>query len=198
MVNEVAVVLLYGLLGWKVAALYMGTGLVVAIVSGFVIGRLGMERHLEDWVPKVRVDTGADGAPEPTWAARLDAGARAVRDFVGRVWPWVVGGIAVGAGINGYVPEARWRYQGSEALVERASSVVRGIPMYSNAAGMIPCPGPCSARRGLGTVLAFMMAVIALSLPRCHPAQVIKARLTRCSRSGGRGILLVAPVQREP
>ncbi|WP_235641586.1 permease [Humidesulfovibrio mexicanus] len=195
MVNEVAVVLLYGLLGWKVAALYMGTGLVVAIVSGFVIGRLGMERHLEDWVTKVRVDTGADGAPELTWAARLDAGARAVRDIVGRVWPWVVGGIAVGAGIHGYVPEgALAAIMGREAWWSVPAAVLLGIPMYSNAAGMIPVVQALLGKgAALGTVLAFMMAVIALSLPEMVILRkVLRPRLIAVFAGVvGAGILLV-------
>ncbi len=195
MVNEVAVVLLYGLLGWKVAALYMGTGLVVAIVSGFVIGRLGMERHLEDWVAKVRVDTGADGAPELTWAERLDAGARAVRDIVGRVWPWVVGGIAVGAGIHGYVPEgALAAIMGREAWWSVPAAVLLGIPMYSNAAGMIPVVQALLGKgAALGTVLAFMMAVIALSLPEMVILRkVLRPRLIAVFAGVvGAGILLV-------
>lgn len=195
MVNEVAVVLLYGLLGWKVAALYMGTGLAVAIVAGFVIGRLGMEGHLEDWVAKVRVDTGEDGAPELSWAERLDAGARAVRDIVGRVWPWVVGGIAVGAGIHGYVPEgALAAIMGREAWWSVPAAVLLGIPMYSNAAGMIPVVQALLGKgAALGTVLAFMMAVIALSLPEMVILRkVLRPRLIAVFVGVvGAGILLV-------
>lgn len=195
MVNEVAVVLLYGLLGWKVAALYMGTGLAVAIVSGLVIGRLNMERHLEDWVTKVRVDTDADGAPELSWGERLDAGARSVRDIVGRVWPWVVGGIAVGAGIHGYVPEgALAAIMGREAWWSVPAAVLLGIPMYSNAAGMIPVVQALLGKgAALGTVLAFMMAVIALSLPELVILRkVLRPRLIAVFAGvTGAGILLV-------
>jgi len=167
MVNEIAVVLLYGLLGWKVAALYMGTGLVVAIVSGLVIGKLKMERHLEEWVTKIHVDTSVDTDVELTWAGRMDAGLFAVRDIVGKVWPWVVAGIAVGAGIHGYVPEGVLAsIMGREAWWSVPAAVVIGVPMYSNAAGIVPVVQALLEKgAALGTVLAFMMSVIALSLP---------------------------------
>ncbi len=167
MVNEIAVVLLYGLMGWKVAALYMGTGLVVAVVSGLVIGKLKMERHLEEWVTKIHVDTGGEKDAELTWAGRMDAGLFAVRDIVGKVWPWVIAGIAVGAGIHGYVPDGLLAsVMGREAWWSVPAAVVIGIPMYSNAAGIIPVVQALLEKgAALGTVLAFMMAVIALSLP---------------------------------
>lgn len=167
MVNEIAVVLLYGLLGWKVAALYMGTGLAVAIVSGLVIGKLNMERHLEEWVTKIQVDTSGEKDAELSWAERLDAGAFAVRDIVGKVWPWVIGGIAVGAGIHGYVPEGVLAsIMGKEAWWSVPAATLLGIPMYSNAAGIIPVVQALLEKgAALGTVLSFMMAVIALSLP---------------------------------
>ena len=167
MVNEIAVVLLYGLMGWKIAALYMGTGLVVAIVSGLVIGKLKMERHLEEWVTKIQVDTSGEKDLELTWAGRIDAGAVAVRDIVGKVWPWVIGGIAVGAGIHVYVPEGFLAaIMGRDAWWSVPAAVVIGIPMYSNAAGIIPVVQALLEKgAALGTVLAFMMSVIALSLP---------------------------------
>ncbi|MDP2847502.1 MAG: permease [Humidesulfovibrio sp.] len=167
MVNEIAVVLLYSLLGWKVAAIYMGTGLAVAMVCGFVIGRLKLERHVEDWVLAVRAGGGETDQPELTWAERLDAGAVAARDILGKVWPWVVAGIAVGAGIHGYVPEGFLAsIMGREAWWSVPAAVVIGIPMYSNAAGIVPVVHALLEKgAALGTVLAFMMAVIALSLP---------------------------------
>jgi uncharacterized membrane protein YraQ (UPF0718 family) len=167
MVNEIAVVLLYGLLGWKIAAIYMGTGLAVAMVSGFAIGKLGLERHVEAWVLNVRTANGGEDAPEPDWAGRLDAGAHAVRDIVGKVWPWVLAGIAVGAGIHGYVPEgALAAIMGRGAWWSVPVAVVIGIPMYSNAAGIVPVVHALLEKgAALGTVLAFMMSVIALSLP---------------------------------
>ena len=194
MVNEIAVVLLYGLLGWKVAALYMVTGLAVAIVSGLVIGKLGMERHVEQWVLNVRAGGGED-APELTWAQRLDAGAHAVRDIVGKVWPWVLAGIAVGAGIHGYVPEgflAGIMGRGAWWSVPVAVSI--GIPMYSNAAGIVPVVHALLEKgAALGTVLAFMMSVIALSLPEMIILRkVLKPRLIAVFAGVvGAGIMLV-------
>jgi len=198
MVNEIAVVLLYGLLGWKVAAIYMGTGLAVAMVAGFVIGRLKMERHVEDWVLAVRAEAangGEEGVPEPDWAARLNAGAYAVRDIVGKVWPWVLAGIAVGAGIHGYVPEGFLAsIMGRDAWWSVPAAVVIGIPMYSNAAGIVPVVHALLEKgAALGTVLAFMMSVIALSLPEMIILRkVLKPRLILTFAGVvGLGILLV-------
>jgi len=167
MVNEVALVLLFGLLGWKVAALYLGTGLAIAIVAGWTIGRLGLERHVEPWVFQVRAGAGADGDAPLSLDDRVRAGADAVVDIVGRVWPWVLGGIAVGAGIHGYVPEQFMAgIMGKGAWWTVPLAVLVGIPMYSNAAGIIPVVQALLAKgAALGTVLAFMMAVIGLSLP---------------------------------
>jgi len=167
MVNEVALVLLVGLLGWKVAALYLSTGLAIAIVSGWVIGRLRLERYVEPWVYQVR-GAAVDGPDAPlSWADRVRAGADAVVDIVGRVWPWVLAGIAVGAGIHGYVPQQFMAsIMGKGAWWAVPLAVLVGIPMYSNAAGIIPVVQALLAKgAALGTVLAFMMAVIGLSLP---------------------------------
>ena len=195
MVNEIAVVLLYGLLGWKVAALYMGTGLVVAIVSGLVIGKLKMERHLEEWVTKIQVDTSGEKDVELSWAGRIDAGTLAVRDIVGKVWPWVIGGIAVGAGIHGYVPEGVLAsIMGKEAWWSVPAATLIGIPMYSNAAGIIPVVQALLEKgAALGTVLAFMMSVIALSLPEMIILRkVLKVRLILVFAGVvGTGIMLV-------
>ncbi len=195
MVNEIALVLLYELLGWKVAALYAGTGLLIAFASGLVIGRLNMERHLEGWVKGVHAVDGGEEAPEPDWAGRIDAGARAVRDIVGKVWPWVVAGIAVGAGIHGYVPEGFLAsLMGREAWWSVPVAVVIGIPMYSNAAGIVPVVEALLAKgAALGTVLSFMMAVIALSLPEMIILRkVLRPRLLWTFISVvGAGIMLV-------
>ncbi len=167
MVNEVALVLLFGLLGWKVAALYMSTGLVIAIASGWSIGRLKLERFVEPWVFQVQAGA-ANGTEGPaSWPDRLHAGADAVADIVGKVWPWVLAGIAVGAGIHGYVPEQFMAgIMGKGAWWAVPLAVLIGIPMYSNAAGIVPIVQALLAKgAALGTVLAFMMAVIGLSLP---------------------------------
>ncbi|MBU4011278.1 MAG: permease, partial [Proteobacteria bacterium] len=105
MVNEIALVLLYGLFGWKIAAIYLTTGLLIAMIAGWVIGRLRMERHLEDWVLQIQANESAIAEEELTWANRIKYGTEAVKDIVGKVWIYVVVGIAVGAGIHGYIPE---------------------------------------------------------------------------------------------
>ncbi len=180
MVNEVALTLLFGMFGWKVALLYLGLGLSVAIVAGWVIGRLKMEAYLEDWVrdmPKMAAqfeDTGM------TLADRIQSGFSAVREIVGKVWPYILVGIAVGAGIHSYVPEDYMAsFMGREAWWSVPLAVVIGVPLYSNAAGVIPIVQALLAKgAALGTVLAFMMSVIALSLPEMiilH--KVLKVRL---------------------
>ncbi len=167
MVNEVALVLLYGLFGWKVAGLYLGTGLLIAMVAGWVIGRFRMEHHLEEWVREIQVEDDDYEEAERTWEDRVRFGIDAVRDIVGRVWLYVVLGIAVGAGIHGYVPEGFMAsIMGKGAWWSVPAAVVIGIPMYSNAAGIIPVVQALLGKgAALGTVLAFMMSVIALSLP---------------------------------
>jgi uncharacterized membrane protein YraQ (UPF0718 family) len=166
MVNEVALVLLLGLFGWKVAAIYLGTGLAVALVAGWVIGRLGMERYIESWVFE---SPPGQGASEETlsWPDRVRLGLAAVRDIVGRVWLFVVLGIGVGAGIHGYVPKnSLAAFMGKGAWWSVPVAVLIGVPMYSNAAGIIPVVQALLGKgAALGTVLAFMMSVIGLSLP---------------------------------
>ncbi len=166
MVNEVALALLFALFGWKVALLYAGTGLAIAVAAGIVIGRLHLEGWVEAWVYQVKV--GAEAAEERlSWAGRVALGREAVRDIVGKVWPYVVAGIAVGAGIHGYVPQDFMAsIMGREAWWSVPLAVLIGIPLYSNAAGIVPIVQALLAKgAALGTVLAFMMAVIALSLP---------------------------------
>ena len=167
MVNEVALALLFGLFGWKIALLYMGLGLTVAIVAGWVIGRLKMERHLEDWVrdmPKIQAVAGRDGM---TLAERIEGGFASVREIVGKVWPYILAGIAIGAAIHGWVPEDFMAgIMGKQAWWSVPLAVLIGVPMYTNAAGVIPIVQALLAKgAALGTVLAFMMSVIALSLP---------------------------------
>jgi uncharacterized membrane protein YraQ (UPF0718 family) len=180
MVNEIALVLLFGLFGWKVAGLYLGTGLVIAIVAGWIIGRLKLERHVEDWVYATK--PGANGLADERidLAGRVAAGREAVRDIVGRVWLYVVLGIAVGAGIHGYVPtNAMAAIMGKGAWWSVPLAVLIGVPMYSNAAGIIPIVQALLGKgAALGTVLAFMMSVIGLSLPEAIILRkVLKPRL---------------------
>jgi len=169
MVNEVALALLFGLFGWKVAALYLGLGVSVAIVAGLVIGRLGMERHLEDWVRAMQASQSAEYERTlPNWADRIDAGVAHVKEIVGKVWPYILVGIALGAAIHGYVPQDFMAsIMGKDApWWSLPAAVLIGVPMYSNAAGIIPVVEALLGKgAALGTVLAFMMSVIALSLP---------------------------------
>jgi uncharacterized protein len=166
MVNEVAVVLLWGSFGWRVAVAYMGFGLVIASAAGLVVGRLRPERWVEPWVLQVKAAAAAEGA-RPTWAERFAVARAEVGTIVGRVWPFLVAAIAVGAAIHGWVPEEFFvRYAGPGNPWAVPVAVVLGIPLYSNAAGVIPLIEALYAKGlALGTVLAFTMAVVALSLP---------------------------------
>ena len=177
MVNEIALVLLFGMFGWKVAALYLG--LTIAMVAGWVIGRLKMDRHVEGWVYASGPAAGLE-EERLDWLARIRLGREAVRDIVGKVWLYVMVGIAVGAGIHGYVPENFMAsIMGKEAWWSVPLAVLIGVPMYSNAAGIIPIVQALLGKgAALGTVLAFMMAVIALSLPEAIILRkVLKPRL---------------------
>ncbi|HJW24967.1 MAG TPA: permease [Rhodocyclaceae bacterium] len=168
MVNEVALAMLFGLFGLKVAALYLGLGLAVAIFSGLVIGRLGMERHLEDWVQQIQNGQAAAYAGEARgWTSRFEAGRDHVKSIVGKVWPYILVGIGLGAGIHGYVPEDFMAsFMGRDVWWAVPAAVVLGVPMYTNAAGIIPIVEALIGKgAALGTVLAFMMSVIALSAP---------------------------------
>jgi hypothetical protein len=167
MVNEIALVLLFGLFGWKVAGLYLGTGLVIAIIAGWIIGRLKLERYVEEWVYATKTGSNALADERQDFAARVAAGREAVRDIVGRVWLYVVIGIAVGAGIHGFVPtNSMAAIMGKGAWWSVPLAVLLGVPMYSNAAGIIPIVQALLGKgAALGTVLAFMMAVIGLSFP---------------------------------
>lgn len=165
-INEVAVILLYGLFGWRVAGIYIASGLVIAITGGALIGRLGMERYVEDFVWQMQV---ARGGPDEhlTWTERIERAWQSVREIVGRVWLFVVVGIAVGAGIHGYVPESALAgIMGKGAWWSVPAAVLLGIPLYSNAAGVIPIVSALIEKgASLGTALAFMMSVVGLSLP---------------------------------
>ncbi|NOX26293.1 MAG: permease [Deltaproteobacteria bacterium] len=180
MVNEIALVLLYGLLGWKVAAIYLVTGLLIAIFSGWVIGRLKLEHFIEDWVLKIRNDVNDLPEQKLRWPDRFRQGGAAVRDIVGKVWPYMLAGIAIGAGIHGYVPENFMAaLMGKAAWWSVPAAVAIGVPMYSNAAGIVPIVQALLEKgAALGTVLAFMMSVIALSMPEMVILRkVLKPRL---------------------
>ena len=167
MINEIAVVLLFGLFGWKTALIYISTGLVIAIVFGFVIGKLKLEHLIEDWVRKLSASQTEIESEKITFTERIDSGIIAVKEIVAKVWLYILIGIAVGAGIHGYVPENFMAgLMGKSAWWSVPVSVLIGVPMYSNAAGIIPVVQALLEKgASLGTVLAFMMSVIGLSLP---------------------------------
>jgi uncharacterized protein len=166
MINEIAAILLWEMFGWQIALLYVATGLTIAISAGWVIGRLHMERFVEDWVYQIKVGE-ASADVKLSWDERINFAKQAVVDIVGKVWLFVVIGIAVGAGIHGYVPDqALAAVMGKEAWWSVPMAVLIGIPMYSSAASIAPVVMALMEKgAALGTVLAFMMAVIGLSLP---------------------------------
>lgn len=180
MVNEIALVLLLGLFGWKIALIYLGTGLFIAVASGLVISLLKMEAHVEDWVYEIKGSAGPGEEPDQDWPARFRFGLEAVKDIISKVWPYIIAGIAVGAAIHGYVPENFMAsVMGRGAWWSVPFAVLLGIPMYSNAAGIIPVVEALLGKgAAMGTVLAFMMSVIGLSLPEMVILRkVLKPRL---------------------
>lgn len=166
MINEVAIVLLGGMFGWNIAALYIVSGLVLAITSGIIIGKLGLESWVEPYVYEIRMGE-AGNLPEQTWPERLAYAREYVKEIVGKVWPYVVVGIALGAVMHGYVPDdflAQYANAGNPLAVPLATLI--GVPLYSNAAGVVPLIGVLTQKGvAIGTSLAFMMAVVGLSLP---------------------------------
>lgn len=168
MINEVAVILLYGMFGWKVALIYIFTGLSIAIFAGWIIGRLRLEKWIEDWVFATKINQQENIAVEKVpFTARIQTGYEAIKEIVGKVWLYVAAGIAVGAGVHGYVPaEYMVSLMGKDVWYAVPLSVVIGIPLYANAAGIVPIVSVLIEKgAALGTSLAFMMSVIALSLP---------------------------------
>jgi uncharacterized protein len=167
MINEVALVLLFGLFGWKTALLYASTGLLIAIFSGWVIGKLKVERFVEEWVYEIKAGDFQMEEQKITFTDRIQAGHTAVVDIVSKVWIYIVAGIAVGAAVHGYVPENFMAsIMGKEAWWSVPLAVLIGVPLYSNAAGIIPILQALLEKgASLGTALAFMMSVIGLSLP---------------------------------
>jgi hypothetical protein len=167
MINEVAVVLLFGLFGWKTTLLYVSTGLIIAISSGWIIGKLRLERFVEDWVYQIKSEGGAFEGERRSFSQRIEAGLSAVKEIVGKVWIYILIGIGVGAAVHGYVPENFMAsIMGKSAWWSVPLSVLIGVPLYSNAAGIIPIVQSLLEKgASLGTALAFMMSVIGLSLP---------------------------------
>lgn len=167
MINEVAVILLYGMFGWKVAAIYISTGVTIAIIAGWIIGKLKLEKWVEEWVYATKLGEGDGEEGKIDFSQRITMGYDAVKEIVGKVWLFVALGILVGAGVHGYVPEEFMvSFMGKDVWYAVPLSVLIGIPLYSNAAGIVPIVSVLIEKgASLGTALAFMMSVIALSLP---------------------------------
>jgi uncharacterized membrane protein YraQ (UPF0718 family) len=178
MVNEVALIMLWGLFGWKIALMYIGTGLLVAIVAGIVIGKLRMEKYVQDYVWTMQV--GNSEITALNFSEKLDYAREYTLGLLKKIWPYVVVGVGIGAFIHGYVPQdflTRWAGRDNPFAVPIA--VALGVPLYSNAAGVIPIVHALMEKgMAIGTVLAFMMAVTALSLPEAIILKnVLKNRL---------------------
>ena len=167
LINEVALILLAGLFGWKVALIYVATGLVIATVSGFVIEKLKLQKYVADWVYQVKANQQELAEERLNFSDRIMIGIDTVKEIVGKIWIYILIGIAVGAGAHGYVPEdALVRIMGEGSWYAVPLAIVLGIPLYSNAAGIIPIVAVLMEKGvSLGTALAFMMSVIGLSLP---------------------------------
>ena len=167
LINEVAVVLLYGLFGWQTALIYTLTGFVIAVFSGWIFGLLRLEKWVEPWI--YQVTSGNSGIVEErlTFGNRVNRGIEAVKEIVGKIWIYVLFGILVGAGVHGYVPEDfLGSIMGKSSWYSVPLSILIGIPLYSNAAAIVPIVSVLIEKgASLGTALAFMMSVIGLSLP---------------------------------
>ena len=180
MVNEVALVMLFGLFGWQIAGLYLASGMVIAVAAGLIIGRLRMERYVEDFVYQVKVGGSGLEAERLSWHERFTIALDSTRQIVGKVWPYVIIGIGIGAAIHGFVPEdALAGVMGSSSPLAVPAAVALGVPLYSNAAGVIPIVAVLLDKGvPLGTAMAFMMSVVALSIPELVILRrVIKPRL---------------------
>jgi uncharacterized protein len=181
MVNEVAIVLLYGMFGWQIAAVYVIAGLSIAVAAGWVIGRLRLESQVESFVFDTPVRPGLNGmSTELSWSDRFAMGRQEVRTMIGRIWPYLLVGIGIGAVIHGWVPEDFFvDVAGPDNPLAVPAATLLGIPLYSNAAGVLPLVEVLHAKGlAMGTVLAFMMSVVALSLPEMILLRrVLKPRL---------------------
>jgi hypothetical protein len=167
MINEVALVLLIGLFGWKVAVIYVVTGLTIAVLAGFTLEKLNLTRYVADWVYKTHSKQSLEEEEAMTFNQRISAGGEVVREIVGKIWIYILLGIAVGAGAHGFVPDEYLAGAlGNQNWYSIPLAILVGIPLYSNAAGIIPIVSVLIEKGvTLGTALAFMMSVIGLSLP---------------------------------
>jgi len=167
MINEVALVLLIGLFGWKVALIYVITGLTIAILAGYLLEKLNLKRYVEDWVYKTHAKQILEEGEGMTFNQRIISGGNVVKEIVGKIWIYIILGIAVGAGAHGFVPDEYLADAlGNQHWYSVPLAILVGIPLYSNAAGIIPIVSVLIEKGvTLGTALAFMMSVIGLSLP---------------------------------
>ncbi len=167
MINEVALVLLVGLFGWKVALIYVFTGLTVAIIAGFILEKLKLQRFVADWVYQIKAQHTNENEKKMNFNQRIGNGIEAVKEIVGKIWVYILLGIAIGAGAHGYVPDAYLASAlGAQNWYSVPLAIAVGVPLYSNAAGIIPIVSVLIEKGvSLGTALAFMMSVIGLSLP---------------------------------
>jgi hypothetical protein len=178
MINEVALVLLLGLFGWKIALLYIGTGLVVSIIAGIAIGKLRMERYVQDYVYQLKAGN-AEIAPQ-NFKEKIEYARDYTKDLLKRIWPFVLVGVGVGGFIHGYIPsDFLLKYAGPGNPFAVPVAVMIGVPLYGNVAGTIPIVQALMGKgMPIGTVLAFMMAVTALSFPEAVILKnVLKMRL---------------------
>ncbi len=168
LVNEIAVGMLFSMFGWQIAALYITAGLSIAIVAGWILGRLGVQRWVEPFVFETRLHGEViDTTAGLTLDQRLRMGVEEVRSILAKIWPYLLVGIGLGAVIHGWAPADFFtRYAGPGNAFGVVVAVGIGIPLYSNAAGIMPLVQALH-EKGLpmGTLLAFMMSVVALSLP---------------------------------
>lgn len=167
MINEVAVIMLFSLFGWKVGVIYVATGLSIAILSGWVIGKMELERWLQDWVLSARFGTSQIDDGQLTIDDRIANGVQAVKDIFSKIWLYLILGIAVGAIVHGYVPEDYLAsLVGKSHWYSVPLSVLIGVPLYSCSAGAVPIASALIEKGvPMGTALAFMMSVIGISLP---------------------------------
>jgi len=178
MVNEIALIMLWGLFGWKIALIYTSTGVLLAIASGIVIGRLKMEKHVQDYVWEMKV--GNSEIVETSFSQKIDYARNYTAELLKKIWPYVIIGIGLGGIVHGYIPtDFVVKYAGPDNPFAVLIAVLIGIPLYSNAAGMIPVVQALVGKgMAMGTVLAFMMSVTAISFPEAVILKnVLKMRL---------------------
>ena len=166
MINEVALIMLLGMFGWKIALLYIGSGLLIAIFSGIIIGKLKVENLVEEFVYNHKINSNAI-VTQMSWRDRFEYAKSYTLDILKKIWPYILIGIGIGAFIHGYVPtDFLARYAGADKWYAVPLATIIGIPLYSNAAGVIPLVSALTEKGvAIGTTLAFMMAVTGLSLP---------------------------------